>query len=312
VSGPDGATPRTSAGVRRVSADAAQWAQWLTDRLYELTGLYKVITGVDTGSDVITIEAHGYSANDPVRLAAGVNGTMPAGLTAETVYYVKSPAADDFKLSATPGGAALDITTAGAGEVYVIKVLSPSLYLPFNGDIPAGKLSAVLAAILAKCGQVVTGATNTWLSNNIFAGSTLITGPMGISGDTIQGGKVTRSGVAARTVNRPAVILTDSNHTIDTTMGDTFYCAAPAAQRTITLRMTTAPVPFEGERIRIVRPVGGAFAIVIEKEGGAAAMVSLAASKHTSAEFEMADPDGIGAVWHLVANAPDSTPGADA
>lgn len=44
-------------------------------------------------------------------------GTLPAGLAVETTYWIVSAnkAAGTFKLSATKGGAAVDITSTGSG-----------------------------------------------------------------------------------------------------------------------------------------------------------------------------------------------------
>jgi uncharacterized phiE125 gp8 family phage protein len=65
------------------------------------------------------------AVNDTVRLsnrdhAADNDGSMPAGLSAYTDYYVQAVvSADKYKLSATAGGAAIDITDAGKGDVFV-------------------------------------------------------------------------------------------------------------------------------------------------------------------------------------------------
>jgi uncharacterized phiE125 gp8 family phage protein len=65
------------------------------------------------------------AVNDTVRLSnrdrsADGDGAMPAGLSAYTDYYVQSiVSADKYKLSATAGGAAIDITSAGGGESFV-------------------------------------------------------------------------------------------------------------------------------------------------------------------------------------------------
>lgn len=63
----------------------------------------------DAATDKITVVAHGYVANDTIVF---INGTAPAGLTEGTVYYVKAPTTNDFQVSATAGGAAIDITAA--------------------------------------------------------------------------------------------------------------------------------------------------------------------------------------------------------
>lgn len=62
--------------------------------------------------DTLTATAHGLSAGDTVIFET--DGTIPTGLTADTQYYVISSGltADVFKVSATLGGSAIDITNA--------------------------------------------------------------------------------------------------------------------------------------------------------------------------------------------------------
>lgn len=64
---------------------------------------------VDATADTFTKTAHGLLANEPVRFT----GTLPAPLAAGTTYYVRDVTANTFKVSATVGGAAVDITAAG-------------------------------------------------------------------------------------------------------------------------------------------------------------------------------------------------------
>lgn len=62
------------------------------------------------------IESAGHSLPDDQRVrvvAVPGTGTLPAGLSEDTTYWVVNSAADNFKLSATQGGAAIDITAVG-------------------------------------------------------------------------------------------------------------------------------------------------------------------------------------------------------
>lgn len=78
----------------------------------------KVFTGEST-DDVVTCVAHGFSDTDTV-VVFGAN--LPAGLTAGTIYYVRDATTDTFKLAATSGGTAIDLTGDGAGIVQAITV----------------------------------------------------------------------------------------------------------------------------------------------------------------------------------------------
>lgn len=64
---------------------------------------------------VITWANHGFYAGQPVIFST--TGTLPTGLTAGTVYYVRSAGLteNEFTVSATAGGAAVATTVAGTG-----------------------------------------------------------------------------------------------------------------------------------------------------------------------------------------------------
>lgn len=66
------------------------------------------ITGSDMTADTLTVDGHGYLANDMVVLA-GVAGGDP--LVNGNLYYVSAPTLNTFKLSLTSGGAAIDLTS---------------------------------------------------------------------------------------------------------------------------------------------------------------------------------------------------------
>ena len=76
---------------------------------------------------VVTWTAHGLLANDPVIFRT--SGTLPTGITAGTVYYVKTVlSANTYTISATAGGSAINTTgSAGTGHT--------GWYAPFgDGD----------------------------------------------------------------------------------------------------------------------------------------------------------------------------------
>ncbi len=87
---------------------------------------FKVEWGADCAAEsVVTISVatpgvvtwpggHGLEANSPVIFTVN-SGTMPTGLTAGTVYYVRESGLTPttFSVSATPGGAAIATTAAG-------------------------------------------------------------------------------------------------------------------------------------------------------------------------------------------------------
>jgi hypothetical protein len=70
---------------------------------------------VDTTTDLLHSVGHGLTEGRVIRMATTT--TLPAPFAAATSYYVIATGltADDFKVSATMGGSAIDITTTGTG-----------------------------------------------------------------------------------------------------------------------------------------------------------------------------------------------------
>jgi uncharacterized phiE125 gp8 family phage protein len=71
------------------------------------------------GTDVLTHSGLRTLANtDPIRFSNS-GGALPAPLVAGPTYYASNVAGNTFKVSATSGGAAIDITDAGTGSHYL-------------------------------------------------------------------------------------------------------------------------------------------------------------------------------------------------
>lgn len=74
---------------------------------------------IDVGTPcAITVSGHGFSDGDSVYLTTA--GALPAGLTANTLYYVRDADANTLRLSAVKGGAAINTSGSqyGAHNVY--------------------------------------------------------------------------------------------------------------------------------------------------------------------------------------------------
>jgi hypothetical protein len=83
-------------------------------------GALRVFTVDDASTDVLDSPAHGFTAAQTV-VVWGVAGTgLPAGLAEGTVYHVRDVTTDTFKLAATAGGAAIDLTAVGKGFVQLM------------------------------------------------------------------------------------------------------------------------------------------------------------------------------------------------
>ncbi len=74
-------------------------------------------------NDQFLSPAHGLANNDRVMLFNVLGTTLPTGVAEGTVYHVVNVATDTFKVSATSGGAAVDVTAVAGGEGYFEKVI---------------------------------------------------------------------------------------------------------------------------------------------------------------------------------------------
>jgi hypothetical protein len=80
-----------------------------------------VFTAIAAG-DVLTVPGTSLVVNDRVVILAIDGSALPTGLADETLYYVKTVTGNEVVLSLTQGGAAVDVTAAGAG---IIKKVTP-------------------------------------------------------------------------------------------------------------------------------------------------------------------------------------------
>lgn len=69
------------------------------------------------GTDIITLDGHGFETDDALQLRAVDGGTLSAPLVEGTTYYAIRLTDSTFKVAATSGGAALDLTTSGVSMV---------------------------------------------------------------------------------------------------------------------------------------------------------------------------------------------------
>jgi hypothetical protein len=79
-------------------------------------------TDVTVGTDLITIASHGFRDGDAVQFE-NADGALPTGLSIETTYFVVSSASGTFKVSASRGGTAVDITAASGGGTHTVSTV---------------------------------------------------------------------------------------------------------------------------------------------------------------------------------------------
>lgn len=87
---------------------------------------------VDAGTDVVTATVpSGFGNSSIVKFTT--TGVAPAGLTANQHYFVRDTSGGTFKLAATSGGAAIDITDTGSGT-HSVQFLGYTFTTGIKGD----------------------------------------------------------------------------------------------------------------------------------------------------------------------------------
>jgi len=100
-------------------ADVLYIGYWASDNRFigsGPNGALKDFTAT-ASDDTFTAAGHGYSDGMSVALLAPSAGSLPVGVSADTIYYIRDSAANTFKLATSPGGAAINLTADGTGRV---------------------------------------------------------------------------------------------------------------------------------------------------------------------------------------------------
>lgn len=109
----------TSAGTATIQITAlgggAGW--YLHDDFSRMSAKTFATTDVNTSTETITVTAHGFSRGHKISFSS--SGTVPAGLTAGTAYFVIIVDANNFKVATSEvnawAGTAINITSQGSG-----------------------------------------------------------------------------------------------------------------------------------------------------------------------------------------------------
>lgn len=128
-----------------VPATTVRWVGWWSassgGTFYGMAPNYsganvpRIFFGEST-DDVITSPAHGLSDTDTIVF---VGASLPSGITQGTTYFVRDATTDTFKIAATSGGSAIDLTADGRG-VWA-RILAETYAAPGTHNITAAPLS---------------------------------------------------------------------------------------------------------------------------------------------------------------------------
>ncbi len=116
-------------------------------------------------TDVVTLDGHGFETDDQIAFRAAEGGTLSSPLAAGTTYYAIHVSDSTFKVAATAGGAAINLTTAGTSMIVAVALpfddviefysrwvdgFAPAHVVPFTaGSVPI-MVKAIVAELAAK------------------------------------------------------------------------------------------------------------------------------------------------------------------
>ncbi len=130
------------------AGDVVGWGAWdavSAGNCFQ-TGFFSTVVGLalvrtaDATADDVQSQTHGLAANDRVEFEVVEGLTVPAGLTAGTLYFVIATGltTDAFRVSTTQGGAAVNITGNGSAiwrKVVVTNFSSAGTFQVAAGDL---------------------------------------------------------------------------------------------------------------------------------------------------------------------------------
>lgn len=142
------------------------------------------VTITNASPGVVTWNAHGFSVDMPVVFST--TGALPTGLTAGVTYYIKSVTANTFTVAASPGGLAINTSSAGSGThtADVIKWQVPQYGIRLrNGmqvQVSNCKINSAVTSISMEMAADEVQVSNCRVSQpNSIASATTILPPVG-------------------------------------------------------------------------------------------------------------------------------------
>jgi hypothetical protein len=79
----------------------------------------RLLSDVETSTEIMSLDGHGFSADDALTFRAEEGGSLPAPIVEGTTYYAIPLTGATFSVAATAGGSAINLTTAGSSIVVV-------------------------------------------------------------------------------------------------------------------------------------------------------------------------------------------------
>ncbi|MEK6281888.1 MAG: phage tail protein [Acidobacteriota bacterium] len=147
--------------------------------LYSDPDVVDIVFTADASTNIFTSVANLLVDGDEITVV-NTGGALPASLVAGTSYFVRDKSGDTFKLAATSGGAAIDITTDGTGTnaINVGKIVvdlygtTQTLSSVTTADILGGANLALAGSMLFNFATAiqVAGFPNRWTLTTLLTG----------------------------------------------------------------------------------------------------------------------------------------------
>lgn len=122
----------------------------------EIIGPTQLASSALASTDVISLEGHGLETDDEVLVRAIEGGSLPSPLVEGTGYFAIRVSNARFKLAATAGGAAINLSTDGV-EVVVMREPAYDDVIEFWSRWADGVLPAELVPLTAPVHPLVRG-----------------------------------------------------------------------------------------------------------------------------------------------------------
>jgi len=106
-------------GIQGVAPGIAPWKTATTYSAGQRVIEYESVGDVtaDSGTDKFSLTSHGLAEGQKVLFRSTTS--VPGGITADSVYFVRKPGANDFYVSTEPEGTYVNLTSAGSGTITV-------------------------------------------------------------------------------------------------------------------------------------------------------------------------------------------------
>lgn len=82
----------------------------------------RLVTAVSTSTYLFTLQGHGLATDDTISFRAESGGTLPGLVSAGTLYYAIYVSPDTFQISASAGGVAIHVSSAGSNVMAIPQI----------------------------------------------------------------------------------------------------------------------------------------------------------------------------------------------